>query len=133
MPPCALFFSPDNDNYSFCWTAFKDLSPFCINGFVKLLNPKSLICCFCVATASFQFSILLFEIPLSCDVKFLLMFYFHSSATSLNIYKAHNVQFMITNVEYTLGLSWGQSLFATKWVQFKTHSLFNKSSKTQSS
>lgn len=68
---CALFFSFDNDNYSFCWTAFNDLSPPCINGFLKLLNPKSLICCFCVAIVAFQFSILLFEIPLHYDVSML--------------------------------------------------------------
>lgn len=94
LPPCALFFSTDNDNYSFCWTAFKDLSPFCINGFLKLLNPKSLICWFCVAIVSFQFSILLCEIPLSCDVSFFLMFchkriYSHSLAVTLCLWQLY--------------------------------------------
>lgn len=37
--PCSFLFSPDNDNYSFCWKAFKDLSPLYINGFLRHLNP----------------------------------------------------------------------------------------------
>lgn len=76
---------------------------FCINDFLKVLNPESLIRGFCVAIVSFHFYILLFEIPSSCDVTFSLMFchrkYFHSCSCS----SKHIESFILDeNLPYTL-------------------------------